>query len=739
MRTIACVGAVLVLACGAFAAPHPYRAEDPCAVARAELTRYWRAITGCEPPADCRFTVDPSLSDAQHDAYRIRATDRGGVAFVGSNGRSVIYAVYDFLERRGGCRWFWDGDIVPKKDAIDCAGLDVFERSQFEYRAIRYFAHRGLHRFQAEHWNLDDWKRELDWCLKRRLNCFMPRIGQDDLFQRAFPDIVPYPDPSKPLPSQGEGYDNRSLFWSLQFRGELRRQVLAYAFARGMIVPEDFGTMSHWYSRTPQEFLDKMKPPFIPQASKSYGQPSGLVWDIRDDKWLDAYWKLTEASIAAYGKPDVLHTIGLGERLCYTNRADNFAFKRYVLDRLVQKASTVYPDSKILFAGWDLYHSWKSDEVRALIPHLDKSKLIIWDYEADAYSPRRGNFTEWNVIGNFPYTFGIFLTLEQGLDVRANYKLIEQREKYILNDPYCVGYIFWPESSHTDTLLIEYFARNSWKAGTETRASLLPKFCRDRYGSQATVFEGLWNKTVDISTVNPDVWSVNYAGRCRELTRRDSSKNVACGGWCGDPAKTFAHAPALFAELADVPWEGAIVRRDTIDLARTAADRVTMLAMHRAFRTYEQWRKGKGDAAVVKARCQDLAEMTRLMADLLALHGDYSMNETYEALDRTSKITNPDFQHVLVDNAMCSYCASHQAELARFVWHPIVADWCAAAQANLDKGTRDYVKDFCREDYLARALKLPLAEMRPALARTPENYRATLRALARVATRVIAP
>ena len=85
----------------------------------------------------------------------------------------------------------------------------------------RLFAHRGLHRLQAEHWSLEDWKREIDWIVKRRMDYFMLRTGMDDLFQRAFPDVCPYPDASKPQPGMYKGYNDRTLFWSLQFRGKL--------------------------------------------------------------------------------------------------------------------------------------------------------------------------------------------------------------------------------------------------------------------------------------------------------------------------------------------------------------------------------------------------------------------------------------------------------------------------------------------------------------------------------------
>ena len=166
----------------------PACGEKAHRIAAQELARYWQEICGerlaIVPAATeakaIRFAALPPAKDG-YDAYRMKS-DEKGLELASVNGRSALYAVYDFLERRGGCRWFWDGDVVPKGPVPDIAGLDVLEQSSFEFRGLRYFAHRGLTRFQAEHWGLEDWKREIDWCVKRRLNRVMPRIGMDDAF-----------------------------------------------------------------------------------------------------------------------------------------------------------------------------------------------------------------------------------------------------------------------------------------------------------------------------------------------------------------------------------------------------------------------------------------------------------------------------------------------------------------------------------------------------------------------------
>ena len=94
---------------------------------RAEFARYYRAITGKDAPDGIvKFGVDPQVSKSGRDAYRIVTTASGqrqgvipapAVTITGSNLRSVWYGLYDLLERRGGCHWFWDGDVVPKRDS----------------------------------------------------------------------------------------------------------------------------------------------------------------------------------------------------------------------------------------------------------------------------------------------------------------------------------------------------------------------------------------------------------------------------------------------------------------------------------------------------------------------------------------------------------------------------------------------------------------------------------------------
>ena len=719
----------------------PTNAVKAVKAAADEFRKYWKEVTE-RPVAGTSekrvtFEIDPKL-DATYDEYRI-VSDEKGVKFVGANGRAVLYAVYDFFERQAGCRWFWDGDKVPKKETIELGGLDVREKARFEYRGLRYFAHRGLSRFQAEHWSLNDWKQEIDWMLKRRLNVFMPRIGMDDTWQKAYPDVVPYPDPKAPAGDNLTGYNNRVSAWGLKARGELRKQFTEYAFDRGLMIPTDFGTMTHWYSRTPVEFLEKYKPPFLPQANQNYNERTGLVWDIFQGDWLDKYWHLTEAFLdAGYGKPDLLHTIGLGERFCFKDPAKNLKMKKDVLAALAKKALAKYPDSKILLAGWDFYCCWKSSEVRELVKELDPKNTIIWDYECDAVlggdaykldPDGVSDFTKWDVVGKFPYTFGIFLAYEAALDIRANYEVIEAREKLVAEDPMCKGYLFWPESSHTDTFLLRYFTANAWKPG-QAHDKLLPEFCRDRYGKNAAQFEEVWKRVIPLSSIlswwgnwGMDVveWGDKYVGG------RDYEKDV----------ELLDAAPEALGILAAIEPEDEFQRRDAIDLARTILDRAVFVKRHRLVKQYADWCAGKTGAAEMKRTIRSFKKLVKVATEVLALHPDYSLDESLDKLYQSGNVLAPDFGKVLLDNAINGYCRSHQYEIAAGWYLPMAEKVCDKMMEQVESSTvqpstsnlQPQLKDSIvkvRGEIYDKFVKEGIGPYRPTLPRILQEYRRVL-------------
>ena len=717
----------------------PPQADRTIRIAAEEFQKYHEAVTGCRPPVTeipakgsacvkIGFPSDDPLFAGETDAYIVKSAG-GGLEIVGKNSRSVLYGVYEFFRQRCGCRWFWDGDVVSKAGKIDFAGVDIREKAQFLYRGCQYFAHRGLTRFHAEQWGWEEWRKELDWCVKNRLNVFLMHFGKEDLFQCAYPDLVPYPDPSVTEPCDSpSGYDMRTPFWSLQFKHLLRKTVLAYARERGLIHPEKIGPMTHWFFRTPPEFLAAKKPAFMPQIDRRYSQPSGLMWDIRQQKWFDEYWNVTEGAVKAYGEPGMFFNPGFDERTVYSNRADNVALKIDVIRRYNAESHRRRPDAPVVMEGWDFFMSWKPDELQALVQALDPAYSIVWDFTGDiAYDfqaypwmPKRNAFTGWGVVKKFPYTFGMMLAFNRCMDIRGQYATIREREKAIADDPMCKGYLIWPETSHSDIFAWRYFTDNCWRLSPKTTEELLADFCRDRYGAQAAAFEAVWRKLIPVS----QLWG--WSRNCVDMIAGDAPhrRNAADRWKSAETPPVLATVPDIFAALADINWEGDFVRRDAIDLARTALDRAIWFAYEEMLKSYHLCAAGKADAAEVKAKAERCTALVRVFADVLALHTDFSLAESLDRLDAVEKIRNPEFERIFFENSACGYCRSHQAEYARGWYLPATEQLAAlltTRAAAKDFSPLPALTDFCEE---LRKRAHPIRDFAPIPAhRTAEEFR----------------
>ena len=679
------------------------------------------------------------------DGYRILSLkhDKGQcLILAGGSGRSTLYAVYDFFRRQAGVEYFWDGDVIPQRAHISWDSLDVRETPRFAYRGLRYFAHRGLHRFQAEHWDLDDWKREIDWLVKKRFNLFMLRTGIDDLFQRAFPGEVPYPPTDGPDPdAQMRSYDDRTSFWPLKYRGELRKQVLQYARDRGLLHPEDTGTITHWYSHTPGSFYRSHPDfPVIRDQKTGYTLSTHAIWDIESQRTWDAYWKLTATHIREFGCPRIFHTIGMAERTFGKDERDNLQRKLYVYRKLQQTLREHYPDAPLLIASWDLAGWWKDADVRRLLAEFDPQRTIILDYTADCAS--KVTYRDWDMAGHFPWIFGIFHGFARNSDIHEDYGILAERLREAAADSQCRGLVLWSEISHNDTFLLEYLADNSWLPERLDSGSAAARYCRSRYTAElAGPMQSIWN---DFLTTSQSVhWSMSGT---RSICWMEPQFRVLSGGamttltpgrLAGLDAEYHRIAPTLkpapgvlgrLAAMAGANYENPLWRRDALDMARTIANRALFVALARGAREMEAWRTKKAEPDRIRKLAQSSQDLLAALGALLALSDDFSMQASFgrlakaQPLGGVEPVVNPHAEQTLKGNAENDYCRSHHYELVEQVYRREMAAYWTWVLGRLDSGDRQPWRrpaEFTRqaEPIVDRFYRTPLAQMSPEAAR----------------------
>lgn len=748
----------------------PSLGEAAYAHAASVFSKLWEKITGTVLERTEDYGIDDDIviigSDAVNDAltdkmisgeiadfgirygtddYCIRCYLENGrhvLILAGGRGRSTLYAVYDFFERVCGCHYFWDGDVIPKLERIELCDMEILEKPRFEYRGMRYFAHRSLHRFQAEHWSLADWKRELDYLTKRRFNFFMLRIGMDDLWQRAFPDVCGYDD----VEEQGEGYNDRTPPWSLRHRGELRQQVLSYARELDLIQPEDCGTMSHWYSPAPDSFLEGVKPDFFPQSDTRYSDPRVLAWDIRKTRNMDNYMKLTETAVHDFNpNTEYFHTIGLGERNMMPDKASNHRLKKFTYRRIAQALRERYPNSKLFLAAWDFVGWWRGKEVEELLRELDPTRTIILDYTGEVDDPDQ-SFLNWGMVGKFPWIFGLFHGYQPESALRGPYERSDERLRVAADDPMCRGMVLWPELSHSDPLILEYLAQNSWDPLKMNIEEITERFCNRRYGSQAKGMNELWQaalpmikagdwggftqrpatdpeaeKYTSVHAVTREMWtnmfysflsSVKNPYRTANFTHKVENGISIYDHFAyklsAHKSELASAADVLLTALPFADSDDKFIRRDVMDICRTVLGRFMNFTLMKIILLAET------DPARARAVRIEFDKLLLLMGELLAHHEDYSMYASLQKLSEEAPVTE-NFEGTLKRNAMARYCRSYITELTRFLYPKeakVVLDWLLSAPEHQD---RDFssIQHSLEQEFM----NTPLSEMqqKPAL------------------------
>ena len=190
----------------------------------------------------------------------------------------------------------------------------------------------------------------------------------------------------------------------------------------------------------------------------------------------------------------------------------------------------------------------------------------------------------------------------------------------------------------------------------------------------------------------------------------------------------LAAAPSIFKALAKLDWkETQFTERDAVDLARVTADRSIVHVHNELHKAYYDWTDGRASANKVRELAKLYLALGRAFCDLLALHTDYSLWESYLRLDAIEKIVNPEFEHVLIDNASCGYCVSHQYELATNLAIPQMEALVGRIEGHLASSNKSALEAFDPYEKRRKAVvDRPLKPMAPTLPRTQENYARTM-------------
>jgi len=350
----------------------------------------------------------------------------------GSIDRGTLYAVYHLLETQLNVGFFEDGDRIPKRTTImvDC---DIAERPYFETRGSLI---SGPLSRNAAFWGEEEWKQEIDWLIKKRVNVIL-YIGQKWILdygrERGMRFIF-------------DGYDGN----------------VSPAFMRAH--PEvKYITITWPWTATTYHYIDPRDPFFIPYAT-------GRIKSRMKDTGTDHFFSINPwAETPLPGKDEV-------ER-----RQIRAAFARATTQALVN----VDPESVNIMHGWAFGYRefYPSEDVKAYLDAV-ASDLIIMDMKAERGDPIHKQHN------NFWGRKWLFCIMDGGehQGIRGDVKDLIRKVRRVASDPEtknCVGLYSSSESLRYNFLYYDLLFTLGWDPRKVELQSFLKKYARRRYGREA--------------------------------------------------------------------------------------------------------------------------------------------------------------------------------------------------------------------------------------------------------------
>ena len=697
-------------------------------------------------------TISAVKCKVMSDEYEFISAEKNGrhlEILAAGRPRALLYAVYRFFELTASCRYYWDGDIIPENRNFYPFGFEKYESPRFKYRGLAYCPHRSLKRFQPEQWTYEDWIREIDYILKKRFNTFWMRLGIEDIFCKAFPDIVEdplYDCPGAPVHS----YDDRRLLHPLSYKAELRKKVMDYAFARDLLHPEESGAFTHWDTYTPQSFLDKVKPSLMSNAAEIKMDARHIHWDITEDINLDNYFQVTKASIQHYGRPEIFYVRGISERSCCSSHKENIKFKIYCYKRIISRIRSEYPYAEIWFHNWDLMcNKWEVADVRALLNVIDSDPNIHMLAFTNDVEAGMNAITEWGVPHTFPYLMGFFTANMPESEIQGNFDMIENRLAIAKKDPLCHGLLLWPEASHVDNFLQEFLSVNGWETELVTAEEYIGRFCEGRYVSHTEEMKKIWKTALSIFRKKRKIYRdpnnqlsghrIQHQLGCSTVF--DERDMIRAGNCFKNYTAPLQEAESFFRSLAVLlreAEENSFLLRDIRDLAKT----VLLCSVENLFAStvllMEYWRNEEKEETknILKKALKLRKEVQFLYGELLSANRE---NSLYDSLlhiyNSPAGEYNPKAEEILKGNADNTYCRGHIAELAKYCYIPEGEVFCQWVEESLEKGVRGRWKKppvFAeqRKEISDRFMQTPLKDMAPDVEKALAALPVTLEKLA---------
>ena len=404
----------------------------------------------------------------------VRRDNHDILAISGASPVATLYAVYDFLERFGRIGFFRYEEHVPRRSDFSIPNCDISERPHFKVRM-----HGGQHHYFGIHWfSEEQWKENLRWYAKRRLNRtnFQPGPAVHDHASR---------DLWARLGIQ-TGKEKELVDEATAEAVRLLKRISRYGRELGIRAP-----LASTDGQLPADMVEPFKKKYPDAKTFEFTRHTTQTWiDPDDPMWLKMNQAYLETSIDFYGDTRLY-----GLPSPWTERAPGDSPEEQerltraygdAVGRLASWAGETYPGGEWMLDGWAFANRnfWHPDRVAHLLGVLpDDLNLVIWSYPADD-QPTYEFFNFWRPAA---WAFLVFHSSGGNTTLHGDVHRIMGRTYRVLCDQRAdklVGYGMYTEANDYAPFFTDLVQRLAWDPFIDL-VSFTRDYCERRYAPES--------------------------------------------------------------------------------------------------------------------------------------------------------------------------------------------------------------------------------------------------------------
>ena len=712
----------LILTCAASASVaeanwHVVLPEKPARVvqrAANELAKYLRKMTDC-PAAIGSVAVDASGSvfvlggpesnpvskrlaesgalkvpadwatETSPDAYYLRSARIGGADYIVLAGKSdvaVLYAVYDYLQRYGGCGFFEDGDYVPRQ-VPQTRGVDYFTRPRFALREFHgdICGSFGLKKYHYLHRTMDDWIPFYDWLAKRRINLSNVGTSVNSATAGKALEVAFGVKDDQPGERYGGGWPT-GWTWPAEERTRIAQKRLAYQRSLGIK-----NVMGFMFGQTPVPF--KKAHPELKWVEVSYEHAlmhpdEPLAYELTK--------KFYQACVDLYGTDHYFWDTPYSECPGEADWEASLKLKTDAAKKACRIFKEIDPQATWCCDSWDfgaLPGLWTLDRVRRFFEAIPKDMAFFFDTvtEMDEHYRQTEYFqgTDWGV--------GILHSFQGDDHLHGNMPHTITAIQQAANDPKSVklsGFFNGGEIHGHNPIYRQLATELEWNPEGVTVDGFMNDVALRRYGKDSSrQMRKALNALVKAVYSGQNVQPIYHKIGCFYMPNGwpitdDLYQHVSLQ-LPGLPSSiaNLGQAMRLALREEDRQKDNALYENDMVDWSKSY---LMHLFNYSTIRAYEALREGKPED--VSKYCASARTTLVWIERLLSSREDYSLQKT---IDQAMSVpgTNPSTPRMIRQHCVNDlYATNDNYEQMRLFYRPRAEIYLSAIETKSRKGEK---------------------------------------------------